>query len=51
MPYKKEYNQTTVKKGGSKTPMSVMGGQGKSVSIKPMFTPSKPTGKKGFGKK
>lgn len=51
MPYKQKYNSMTVKSGGSKTPHSVMGDSGHSVSIKPMHSKSKSTGKKGFGKK
>lgn len=34
MPYKKSYSGKTMKTGGSRTPKSVMGGQGKSAHIK-----------------
>jgi hypothetical protein len=44
MPYKKDYNQKTVKKGASRTPMSVMGGQGKPVAIMPRHFMNKSTG-------
>lgn len=35
MPYKQSYSGKTVKKGGSRTPKNVMGGQGKSVKVAP----------------
>lgn len=48
MPYKKAYTQKTVGKGGSMTPTSVMGGQGSSVKVKPMYNKTKPTKMKKF---
>ena len=45
MPYKSEYNRQTVGKGASRTPKNVMGGQGKSVSVKPMHHKTKKTSK------
>jgi len=48
MPYKQNYNRKTVGNGGSQTPTSVMGSQGKSVSIKPGHYVNFPTGKTPF---
>lgn len=43
MPYKKAYTRNNVGTGASHTPKSVMGGQGKSASIKPSHHMSKST--------
>lgn len=43
MPYKKSYSKGNVAKGGSRTPVSVMGGQGKPVTIKVSHHKSMPT--------
>lgn len=48
MPYKKAYTTKTIKKGNTRTPDSVMGGQGKAVTIKPMHQKMRPTGNKQF---
>lgn len=48
MPYKKSYSKGNVAKGGSRTPISVMGGQGKPATIKVDHYKSKPTMTKPF---
>lgn len=48
MPYKKDYTMHTVKKGGSRTPMSVMGSQGSPAKIPASPSSSKPTKKTKF---
>lgn len=51
MPYKKEYSAKTVGKGGSSTPASVMGGQGKSAKVQREHYMPKATGNTPFPKK
>ena len=43
MPYKREYKMGAIKKGGSKTPSSVMGSQGTSANIPTSHFKNKPT--------
>lgn len=43
MPYKQDYNRKTVKGGASRTPKTVMGGQGKPATIPTNFNKSKKT--------
>ncbi len=43
MPYKKDYNMKTMGKAPQKTPVSVMGSQGKPASIPVSFNKPTPT--------
>lgn len=51
MPYKKSYTMGNMKKAEMKTPMSVMGGQGKPAKIMPSHYMARPTMKKSFPSK
>lgn len=48
MPYKQEYNSTTVGAEIPKTPKSVMGSQGESANIPKSFFKPRPTGSHPF---